>query len=248
MIAPVLAGVIERRVLVNYAVDPDVAARLLPSPFRPQIVKDRAVAGICLIRLAQLRPKGLPAWVGIASENAAHRIAVEWDTDDGTRSGVYIPRRDSGSALNVAVGGRLFPGEHHRASFETSQTASTMRVRYSSRDGSVGVDVDVQLTDRLEGSVLFADTEDASAFFRAGSDGFSARAAAGFDGLSLRTDSWRVEAATPLAVRSSFFEDRTTFPAGSARLDSVLVMRQVPVSWHATEAPTRLTNSTERES
>ena len=232
MITPVLAGLIERRILVNYAVDPDVAARLLPPPFRPQLLKERAVAGICLIRLTQLRPMGLPAWVGVASENAAHRIAVEWDSEDGVRSGVYIPRRDSGSALNVAVGGRLFPGAHHRARFVTRETSSTMHVSYVSLDGNVTVDVDVELTDRLEGSELFADIGAASAFFQAGSDGYSARADARLDGLSLHTDAWHVGSAAAIAVRSSFFEDHSTFPAGSAQLDSVLVMRRVPVSWH----------------
>ena len=48
---------------------------------RPQLVEGRAVAGICLIRLGSLRPKGLPASLGVTTENAAHRIAVEWDQD-----------------------------------------------------------------------------------------------------------------------------------------------------------------------
>nr|AAM33776.1 transcriptional regulator SrnQ [Streptomyces griseus] len=38
MIRPRLASVIERRLLVNYRVDPHVAAALLPAPLRPQLV------------------------------------------------------------------------------------------------------------------------------------------------------------------------------------------------------------------
>ena len=41
-----------------------------------------------------------------ARENAAHRIAVEWDDGGTIRTGVYIPRRDSSSYLNVLAGGR----------------------------------------------------------------------------------------------------------------------------------------------
>ena len=48
---PNLEGLVERRLLVNYRVDPEVATRLLPSPFRLQLVNGWAVAGICLIRL-----------------------------------------------------------------------------------------------------------------------------------------------------------------------------------------------------
>ncbi len=53
---PVIRGVIDRRILVNYRVDPDVMARIVPSPFRPQIVGGYAIAGICLIRLRRIRP------------------------------------------------------------------------------------------------------------------------------------------------------------------------------------------------
>src|SRR5262245_14353375 len=118
---PDLAGTVDRRLLVNYSADPGVIARLLPAPFRPQVVRGRAVAGICLIRLRHMRPAGLPSWLGLVSENAAHRVAVEWDTPRGVRSGVYIPRRDSDSLVNVVVGGRAYPGVHHRARFDVDE-------------------------------------------------------------------------------------------------------------------------------
>src|SRR5215217_4728686 len=110
-----MEGVIARRLLVNYRVAPEVLARLLPAPFRPQVVGGWGVAGICLIGLRAVRPRGLPAALGLASENAAHRIAVEWDEGGAVRHGVYIPRRDTSSRLTTALGGRLFPGVHHRA-------------------------------------------------------------------------------------------------------------------------------------
>ena len=85
---PSMSSVIERRLLVNYRVDPEVAAKLLaplqlPAPLRPQLVNGWAVAGICLIRLGRLRPSRLPGWAGMRTENAAHRIAVEWDSTGG---------------------------------------------------------------------------------------------------------------------------------------------------------------------
>ena len=53
------------------------------------------------------------------------------------------------------------------------------------------------------------------------------------DGLELRTTTWRIQAADIRHVRSSFFDDRVAFPAGSIRLDSALVMRDVTVEWHS---------------
>src|SRR5690349_6638726 len=107
---PVIQGVIDRRILVNYRVDPQVLAKILPPPFRPQVIHDSAMAGICLIRLRNVRPRGFPAWLGIGSENAAHRVAVEWDEGSQLRTGVYVLRRDTSSRLNILAGGRAFPG------------------------------------------------------------------------------------------------------------------------------------------
>jgi hypothetical protein len=100
---PKVHGVIRRRLLVNFRVDPAVVAALLPAPFRPKRHDGWAVAGICLIRLEEIRPKGFPRLAGLSSENAAHRIAVEWDEGGTTREGVYIPRRDTGSLGNHPV-------------------------------------------------------------------------------------------------------------------------------------------------
>ena len=107
---PVLQGTIKRRFLINYRVDPETMQRLLPAPFRPKLQHGFAIAGICLIRLEQIRPRGIPATLGLTSENAAHRVAVEWtDSANQKREGVYIPRRDTDSRLNSWAGGRIFP-------------------------------------------------------------------------------------------------------------------------------------------
>ncbi len=57
---PAIRGVIERRVLVNYRVDPAALQRVLPGDFRPLLVDGYGIGGICLIRLGQIRPAGVP--------------------------------------------------------------------------------------------------------------------------------------------------------------------------------------------
>ncbi|NKY46368.1 hypothetical protein HGB45_23620 [Nocardia cerradoensis] len=230
---PRMSSVIERRLLVNYRIDPEAAARLVPRPMRPQLVDGRAVAGICLVRLGQFRPSWLPGWVGMRTENAAHRIAVEWDGPQGLSTGVYIPRRDSGSAINVLAGGRLFPGEHSSARFDVRETAQDLHVAFTSRDKTVSVSVDVRTAERFQGSELFADLAQASDFFRRGSAGFSpTHSGRCLDGLELHTDAWQVEPVDIHSVRSTVFDDRDRFPPGSAVLDCALLMRQVPATWH----------------
>jgi uncharacterized protein YqjF (DUF2071 family) len=207
---PKVHGVIRRRILVNFRVDPDVIQRILPAPFRPKLHRGSAIAGICLIRLEEIRPKRFPKLVGISSENAAHRIAVEWNDDDGTpREGVYIPRRDTTSLLNHLAGGRLFPGEHHRAHFDVRDSGDRIELAMKSADGSAEVQVAAHVASSLPATSHFADIDEASAFFEAGSLGYSATASGKrLDGLLLKTLEWQV---TPLAVdrvESSFFAPR----------------------------------------
>ncbi len=229
---PTVAGVMERRILVNYRIDPDVAAKMIPDPFRPQIVGGHAIAGICLIRLTRLRPSFLPASCGFTSENAAHRFAVEWTESNRLRRGVYIPRRDSSSWFNTLVGGRLFPGLHHRARFAVQESESRWSVQFASVDGTAAVYVDAELADRVPAGSVFGDLAGATEFFRAGAAGFSPAARPGcYDGLELQADRWSLEPLEVRQVSSSLFDDRGQFPAGAAEFDSAFLMREVPHRW-----------------
>jgi hypothetical protein len=233
---PTLAGTIDRRILVNYRVDLHVLAGILPAPFRPKQVAGYGIAGICLIRLKQLRPRRLPAWLGFASENAAHRIAVEWNEAGERREGVFIPRRDTSSRWNSFAGGRVFPGVHHRARFNVVEGEGCYRVQVDASDGG-HVLVDARLATELPAGSIFASLRQATEFFAAGSVGYSAGAAAGvYEGLELAIDAWRVDPLDVLRVESSFFEDPGRFPAGSAELDCALLMHDVEHQWHAREA------------
>lgn len=83
----------KRFILLHYRVDAEVVQAVLSENFRPKLVGGKAVAGICLIRLEKVRPKGVPKFLGIQSENSADRIAVEWTDDQGELGeGVYVPR------------------------------------------------------------------------------------------------------------------------------------------------------------
>lgn|SRR5262245_19905023 len=233
---PVIRGVIERRILVNYRVDPDVLAGLLPRPFQPQVLHGYGMAGICLIRLGQIRPSGLPRWLGIGSENAAHRVAVEWNEGGEMRRGVYVLRRDTNSRLNVLAGGRIFPGIHNRATFRVSETASRFHVAITSDDGEVAIDVAADLSDRWPKGSIFTSPADASAFFEAGSLGYSPSMAQNrFQGLELKCESWEVQPLNIETARSSVFDDESIFPRGSILLDCGLVMRGIEHQWNQRE-------------
>jgi hypothetical protein len=235
MRVPVIQGIIRRRILVNFRVEPDVAERQLPARFRPKLYAGKAVMGVCLIRLEHLRPKRLPEFLGISSENAAHRIAVLWDDPDGaTLEGVFIPRRDTDSELNQLLGGRVFPGEHHRAKFEVKESTNEISLSMRSDDGAVTIELDGKGSDVLPRDSIFSSLAASSAFFESGSLGYSAtRDPFRLDGLRLQTKAWRVEPLELGKVYSSYFADEAKFPKGSVEFDHALVMRDVEHEWHS---------------
>lgn len=234
MRVPNVHGLIRRRLLINFRVEPALIQRHLPAPLRPKLHDGYAIAGICLIRLEDLRPKGVPRLLGLSSENAAHRVAVAWEDHGTAREGVYIPRRDTSSLINHLTGGRIFPGEHHRADFHVTDDGEHIEVHMRAADGGVQVDVAGDVTQDLPSTSVFRTLHDASAFFQPGALGYSATADAHrLDGLVLKTFSWEV---APLAVDraySSYFADEGLFPAGSVTFDCALLMRNVAHEWQA---------------
>jgi Uncharacterized conserved protein (COG2071) len=231
MLTDTIDCTIERRLLVNYRIDPDVVARLLPAPFRPQLVSGSAVGGVCFIRLGSLRSAHFPSALGSRTENVAHRFAVEWDDDHGTQVGVFVPRRDTSSRLTALAGDKLFPGAYHLARFEVHESESGIQIGVGSRDGTLALSVSAQEAPSLGGE-LFGSLNEALAFFRQGSLGFSPRGGTGgLVGVRLITESWEGRAVLVDHIVSSMFDNVRDFPKGSCTLDSALVMRNLPVRW-----------------
>lgn len=229
---PTIHGMIDRRILVNYRVDPDTAAKLLPRPFRPKLYRGSAMVGICLIRLSRLRPGFFPRWMGMSSENAAHRFAVEWDEAGHVRHGVYVPRRDTSSRLNSIIGGRLFPGIQFHAQFQVYETETHFEIHLNSDDKATQVSVVCNLASTMPATSLFKTLAEASTFYEAGSVGYSATAdSQTFQGIELKCHRWQVEPLSISCVHSSYFDDRTQFPVGTIEFDSALLMRGIDHEW-----------------
>ena len=233
MQVPIIQGIIDRRILANYRIDPDVLAKILPPPFEPKLHNGYGIGGICLIRLKDIRPRHFPAFVGLSSENAAHRIAVQWKENGSLKEGVYIPRRDTSSPLNSLIGGRLFPGLHHHAHFEINEQGPSYRITLKSDESDLSMIVEANTASTLPKTSIFSSIEEASSFFEAGSLGYSPTQTNDYDGLELRTLNWKV---TPLQVTyiySSFFNDEASFPKDSTEFDCALLMRDIDHEWHA---------------
>ncbi len=189
----------------------------------------------CLIRLEHIRPKYAPEFVGISSENAAHRIAVLWEDADGeTKEGVYIPRRDTDSFINHFAGGTLFPGEHNAADFSVTESENGIDFAMCSKDGTIKVKLTGEVSENLPENSVFSSIAEASEFFEKGSLGYSVtKDERELDGISLQIENWKVEALDLDLVESNFYKDESAFPKGSIEFDHALLMRNIAHEWHS---------------
>ena len=228
---PTIQGIIDRRILINFTVEPDIIQKIIPPPFRPKLYKGKAIVGICLIRLRNIRPKGLPGLISISSENGAHRIAVEWTENDGIREGVFIPRRDTSSLLNSLAGGCIFPGKHFYAKFDVKEKDGHFHIAFKSSDGTT-IAIEADKSDNFNPNSIFQNIDTASKFFEGGAIGYSPNGDK-FEGLKLKTYNWKVEPLNVKTIQSSFFENENIFPKGSVQFDNALLMTQIKHEWHS---------------
>lgn len=227
---PVVRGTISRRMLVNFRIEPEVAETLVPKPFKLKLVNGKAIAGICQIRLENIRPSLIPWRVGISSENLAHRFAVEWEENGQLRSGVYIHRRDSSSPFNVVAGGRAFPGVHYAAKFQIVEQDNYFRTVVDSEDGYNRVVIEAKTASELPKNSVFKSLQEASDFFASGSQGYSPAYHSGqFEGMELQAYNWKVEPLEVSIAESRYF---TNLPKGSVEFDCALLMRNIEHEWH----------------
>lgn len=161
---------------------------------------------------------------------------MEWEEDGAYREGVYIPRRDTSSQFNILIGGRLFPGVHHHASFQVTEEDEAFSVQMASDDGEIRVAVEAHIASHLPENSIFASLEEVSAFFEHGSIGYSVTHKAGkLDCLELQCTNWKVEPLQVTRAQSSFFDANPRFPPGSAELDCALLMRAIRHKWYVLE-------------
>jgi hypothetical protein len=206
----------------------------LPAPFNPRLYKGVGVGGICMIRFLGLRPRFTPSQFGIDSENAAHRIAVEWDLNGEKFEGVYIPKRNTSSRFNYLAGGRVFPGIFQMSRFHVLERNDMYQVKITEQsENEPMVFFDGEVSPHLLGNSIFPNLETASEFFVKSAVGYSiSKDQSHFQGMELRLMEWDIK---PMKINQAFvrlFEEDRHFPKGTTVLDSAMLMRNLRHEWH----------------
>jgi hypothetical protein len=229
---PVLNGIIDRRILINYRIEPKVVKSLLPPHLEPVVINGYASGGICLLRLKSIGVKYSPSFLRITSENAAHRFLITYRKDGQIIKGVYIPRRDTDSKLNVLLAGKLFSWPHYPAIFLVEEGNDRYWVNMKSRDGKTQLEVDAQLDNHFSINSMFDSIAHASSCFQSCPVGVSPSTnPQRFKTIQLTTKTWNVKPLQVRSLKSSFFEDKSLFPHGTIEFDNALLMEGIEHEW-----------------
>ena len=140
---------------------------------------------------------------------------------------------ETNQKLVQMLGGRLFPGVHHGASFSVEETADRISMAVKSADGESDVSFSARYLPEWRPSGAFQSFDEVSGFFRQGDCGFSCSLnGEHVEGMQLKTLQWSLN---PLAVdlkTADFYLASSRFPANSIEFDCGLIMRGVPHEWH----------------
>lgn len=231
---PVLDGLIDRRILINYRVHPDAVRPLLPAFMDPLVINGYASAGICLLRLKDIGIKYSPRPFRITSENAAHRFLVTYSENGKQVHGVYIPRRDTDSSMNVLLAGKLLSWPHYAATFRSSEANGHYAVTMESSDKYSSLSIEADLSEAFPVDSMFDSLDHASAVFQGCQTGVSPSThPESYKRVRLETKSWIVKPLVVRKLQSSYFEDQLTFPQHTIQFDNALLMEGIEHEWHS---------------
>ena len=232
----IIRGTIDRRVLVNYRLDPDCVSKILPDPFKPRLFNGHALGGICLIRFTDMRPTWMPKFLGTSSENGTHRFCVEWTVDGKLQTGIYVNQRFTNSRLHAFGGGKVFPGNLTFSKFSVDEGDGRYHIAFKADDrDSVDVLVDEANAEFPTDSV-FSNIDEASDFFEKDNVGYSASSNNKVhQGVKLNTSQWKVTPLNVIKASSSLFTNESFFPNDSAQVDHSLLMKSIDHDWEVVD-------------
>lgn len=222
-------------VSINYAVDPDALAALLPAPLRPELWHGRAWVQLLVSSLRGMRPQGLLAAFGVDFYQASYRAAVVWTDRQGReRRGGYFVRSETNDAVMRAVGNHLREFSFHGFGLATMAVvrdgdALVVAIDAESPHGAVVGTFDTALGHGPPAGSCWRDLAELHVPLVECYDAFGI-ADDHLYTLTIDRGPWNARFA---AVRELYVEYFDTGPlgGGASRLDSVLHVPRCPYRW-----------------
>ncbi|GDY21985.1 hypothetical protein LBMAG56_33320 [Verrucomicrobiota bacterium] len=134
-----MTGRLAECVLLAYRTPAASVRALVPAGLELVTHGDWAFWNIVVCRVADMRPAGLPAWLGISYSHVAYRLYARARTADGANvEGLYFLRSEADNALIAGAGNWFSDFRFHRAAIDLQATDSAVDLRVISRNGRKG--------------------------------------------------------------------------------------------------------------
>jgi uncharacterized protein YqjF (DUF2071 family) len=224
---------------INYRVEPDALAALLPAPLEPERHKGHAWVQVLVSSLRDLRPEGVPALFGQCFYQVSYRAAVQYRAPSGTvHRGGYFVRSETNHPVMRAIGNALAEFRFHEFG-----AADMVMLREGERL-TVGVDPELEFPDGRLVSVVdtrplpgpppgssWSSLDELHGPLIECYDAFGVDAAGGhLYVLTIDRDPWQARFVRPESLYSEYF-DRGALGGGVAELDSVLHLTECRYRW-----------------
>jgi uncharacterized protein YqjF (DUF2071 family) len=220
-------------VLVNFAIDPAVMRGLLPAPIEPAIHDGAAYLSIVIARMDRMRPVFVPRRLGITYDQVVYRVVVRHRGEPG----VFFLRSDANNRLMCLAGNALTFFRFNHADIEYRMDGEILHVDVRpppDHCADIRASYDLGGTpDTMPRTSRFQNLAQAQRFLvelytAFGHDPLTGAVSA----IGIERGHWDIRVVNDRRAGYRFIDGSARFPAGSARLDSIFYIEQVPYLWH----------------
>lgn len=219
--------------LVNFSMAPETLAAVLPAPLEPDVYAGQAFLSVVIADMDRMRPAFMPAALGITYQQVVYRAVVRCS---GQR-GVHFLRSDADNPLMVVMGNLLSFFRFHQARIVRTKGAGSHHfdlVATPPDHADIHATFDVGRGSRtVPRSSVFPDIDAAQRFlvelytaFRPSTDPRHV------DTVDIERGAWNIHMVDASQAHFDLMDGSQLFPAGSARLDSVIYVADIEYLWH----------------
>jgi uncharacterized protein YqjF (DUF2071 family) len=226
-----MTTVFRRCLLANYAISPEALAAALPAPLVPDLEAGSAWLSVVIADMIRMRPAGVPAALGVSCRQVVYRAVVRCGPDRG----VYFLRSDTDSRIMNLGGNLLSFFRFHYAPVSWACDRDGERVRVLSGDGSADIDLALGPAESAgpSASSVFPSLADAKEHLVNLFTAFCPQDGRGrVDVVRIERADWEISVLPVLRAHCAFLDGAGPIAAGTARLESVFSVSNLPYYWH----------------
>lgn len=160
-----MAGRIERCWLFSYRTPSEEVRKVLPGTLEPVTYEGFAFWNLVICRVAAMRPRFVPAALGISYWHVAYRVPVRFRSGRGWIEGLYFVRSDCDSFGITCTGNIMTDFNFHRASIEVEDRGEA-GIEIHSKQASARVELANETPSILETGSPFPDLAFADRFLK----------------------------------------------------------------------------------